>query len=140
MPYRFLDHSTDALVEIRHTDMRGALADAALSTVDIMLDRSTVQNQIMRSFAIRDDAVHRLLYQWLDDIIFVTLADGFAIRDVVVDTFDDSGHITMEARAFGEPLDPIKHKFRVEVKAPTYHEMEISCNHDGIMLRFLLDL
>lgn len=140
MPYKFLDHSTDALVEVRHTDMRGALADAALSTTDIMLDRSTVQNRMVRHFTIRDDAVHRLLYQWLDDIIFVTLADNFAIRDVTVDAFDDSDHITMEARAFGEPLNLVRHKFRIEVKAPTYHEMKIDCNHDGIVLRFLLDL
>lgn len=140
MPYKFLDHSTDALIEVRHTDMRGALADAALSTVDIMLDRNTVQNRVVRHFTIRDDAVHRLLCQWLDDVIFATLADGFAIRNVIVDTFDLSDHITMTARAFGEPLNLNKHRFKVEVKAPTYHEMKIDRNLDGVVLRFLLDL
>ena len=140
MPYRFLDHSSDALVEVRHTDMRGALTDAALSTIDIMLDRDAIQNKTVRHFDIKDDAVHRLLYQWLDDIIFVTLADNFAIKEITVDEFDDSDHIIMKARAFGEPLDLSKHRFRVEVKAPTYHEMKINCDKNGIVLQFLLDL
>lgn len=141
MPYEFLDHATDALVRVRHEDMKGALRDAALSTVDIMLERDTVQNSSVRHFAIQDNAIHRLLYQWLDDIIFVTLTEGFAIGDVVVDAFDDAdGHTTMKARAFGEPLDTLKHKFKGEIKAPTYHEMAVDVNKNGVVLKFLLDL
>lgn len=139
MPYDFLDHSTDAIVLVRHHTMRGALGDAARATTDIMLDRSAVCPLQTRHFAITETAVHRLLYQWLDDIIFAVLADGFAIHDVEVDGFGEGDGAWMRARAFGEPLDTDKHRFRVEVKAPTYHEMDIT-QSGGVRLRFLLDL
>jgi len=39
----------------------------------------------------------------------------------------------------GEPIELSKHKFKVEIKAPTFHEMEIK--EDGkIKMKFLMDL
>jgi SHS2 domain-containing protein len=46
---------------------------------------------------------------------------------------------SINAKAFGETLDLKKHNFKVEIKAPTFYEMEIKQN-DGVFMRFLLDL
>ena len=43
------------------------------------------------------------------------------------------------AQVFGEKIDITKHKFKVEVKSPTFHEMEIR-QGEKILLRYLLDL
>ena len=47
--------------------------------------------------------------------------------------------IKINAIAYGEPLDLQKHNFKVEIKAPTFYDMEIRQN-DGVYMRFLLDL
>ncbi|MEK6971185.1 MAG: archease, partial [Thermoproteota archaeon] len=45
----------------------------------------------------------------------------------------------LNATVYGEPLDLQKHHFRVEIKAPTFHEMEIK-EEKQVVMRFLLDL
>jgi len=45
----------------------------------------------------------------------------------------------INAKAYGEPLDFHKHNFKVEIKAPTFYEMEIR-QDEGVFMRFLLDL
>ena len=40
----------------------------------------------------------------------------------------------------GEPIDLKKHGFKVEIKAPTFHDMRIDENPKGVSMRFLLDL
>jgi len=45
----------------------------------------------------------------------------------------------INAKAFGETLDLKKHNFKVEIKAPTFHDMEIR-NENTVYMRFLLDL
>jgi SHS2 domain-containing protein len=46
----------------------------------------------------------------------------------------------LEGAARGEPLELDRHRYKVEIKAVTYHEMEIKQDKGIITLRFLLDL
>ncbi|MDH3780541.1 MAG: archease [Nitrosopumilus sp.] len=46
----------------------------------------------------------------------------------------------INAKAFGETLDVKKHNFKVEIKAPTFYDMEIRQDNNGVYMRFLLDL
>ena len=50
-----------------------------------------------------------------------------------------NGECRADAALHGEPLDLKKHGFKVEIKAPTLHQMLIK---DGrpVRMRFLLDL
>ena len=40
----------------------------------------------------------------------------------------------------GEPLDVARHGFKVEIKAPTFHDMAVDVAPDRVKMRFLLDL
>jgi SHS2 domain-containing protein len=46
----------------------------------------------------------------------------------------------LEGTARGEPLELDRHHYKVEIKAVTYHEMEIKQEKGIITTRFLLDL
>jgi SHS2 domain-containing protein len=46
----------------------------------------------------------------------------------------------LEGTARGEPLELDRHRYKVEIKAVTYHEMEIRQEKGMITVRFLLDL
>lgn len=135
MGYRLLDHATDAIVEVDSADMASAYADAADAVVDITLDRKSVSEKESRKFSAsgRDD--RNLLYSWLEELVFVMITGGFAIRRVELELGDH----TIDAVAYGEPLDTARHGFKVEIKAPTFHEMEVRHGERAYM-RFLLDL
>jgi SHS2 domain-containing protein len=55
---------------------------------------------------------------------------------------EDHGAYFLCSKARGEHLDLEKHNFKVEVKAVTYHEMQIEQDKEKNMVvtRFLLDL
>lgn len=139
MGYRFLEHSTDAAIEVRADTMAAALEDAAYSAIDIMLDRDTVRPIKKRDVCVESTTTHEMLYLWLEEIIYQVVTEGFAIKSVRVDyTNTEEMHI-VRATLDGEPLDIITHKFGVEIKAPTYHQMRIT-ESGGVALRFLMDL
>lgn len=137
--YTILDHSTDALVEASGQDMGEALQEAAHAALDIMLDRRTVRATQARSVALDSETVHDLLYGWLEEIIYQTVTEGFAVSRVDADYLYAPGVHGIRATLRGEPLDLKRHRFRVEIKAPTYHEMAIR-QSDGVTMRFLMDL
>jgi len=79
-----------------------------------------------------------LLFSWLEEIPFVLITEGFAIKRLEFDIEENDGY-KINAKAFGETLDVKKHNFKVEIKAPTFYDMEIR-QDNGVYMRFLLDL
>ena len=116
--------------------MNAALKDAAYSVVDTMLERCTVQETKKRIISVKAHTLHEMLYLWLEEIIFQIVTEGFAIHRIDA-TYHNAHYI--RGTIYGEVLDIERHRFGVEIKAPTYHEMTISVS-DNITMRFLMDL
>jgi len=79
-----------------------------------------------------------LLFNWLEAIIYQLITDGFAIKRIQLD-LQKNEEYEITATSYGEPFDLKKHNFKVEIKAPTFHEMEISVGKE-VKMKFLLDL
>lgn len=137
MAYRFLEHATDALVEVEAGTLELALADAAEAVSAITLDPRTVSEKERRTVRARGADPRHFLFNWLEEISYLIVTEGFAPKRFEVEV--DGSRLGAECSVTGEPLDLSKHGFRVEVKAPTFHEMEV---RDGspVYLKFLLDL
>jgi len=143
--YRFLDHTTDAIIEVSARDLREAFVTAADATIETTLNRSSVSETGHMEFTAEGENLYHLLFSWLEEIIFVLITKGFAIKrvgDLELHLRGDAeGHNRIQARAYGEPLDLSRHGFKVEIKAPTFHDMRIvESNDNGVQMRFLLDL
>lgn len=138
MSYKLLDHATDAVIEITASNLKEAFVVAGQSVVDITLDSEKVEEKEQRSLKVTGKDLRYLLFNWLEEVNYKLITEGFAIHRFIVDISKNSEY-KLNATAYGEPLDLQKHHFRVEIKAPTFHEMEITEGKQVIM-RFLLDL
>jgi SHS2 domain-containing protein len=81
-----------------------------------------------------------LLYNWLEDLLIKVTSEGKVYSSFKVKIIEKEGVYELEALARGEDLDIDKHEPKTEVKAVTYHMMEIKQDEKGVILRFLLDL
>jgi len=138
LSYKFLDHATDAFVEITAKDLKEAFAVTADAVINITIDQDKVEEKEEKEFSAQGKDLRYLLFSWLEEITFVLITEGFAIRRIEFD-ISENGEYTINAKAFGEALDLKKHNFKVEIKAPTFYEMKIEQN-GGVFMRFLLDL
>lgn len=84
--------------------------------------------------------VKSLLYDWLEKVMLGLLIDNIALSDFKVKISKNNGNYFLKGIAKGEVLDLKKHHYKIEIKAVTYHEMEIKQTENIITTRFLLDL
>lgn len=140
MSYRFLDHATDAIVEVTARDLKEAFLAAADAEISITLDKDTVEEKDQIEFSASGKDLRYLLFSWLEEIPFILITKGFAIKRVECDIQESENGYQISARAVGEPLDLKKHNFKVEIKAPTFYDMEIKQDKARVYMRFLLDL
>ena len=139
MSYKFLDHATDAIIEVTAKDLKEAFATAAEAEINLTLDQNTVEEKDVKQFSANGKDLYYLLFSWLEEIPFVLITEGFAIKRLEFDIENEKDY-KINAKAFGETLDVKKHNFKVEIKAPTFYDMEIKQDKDNVYMRFLLDL
>jgi SHS2 domain-containing protein len=138
MSYRFLEHATDAIIEVTAKDLKEAFSVTADAVINLTLDQDKVEGKEEKEFSAQGKDLSYLLFSWLEEITFVLITEGFAIKRIEFDIQKNEGYKII-AKAYGEPLDLHKHNFKVEIKAPTFYDMEIK-EDKGVLMRFLLDL
>lgn len=138
MSFRYLDHATDALVEVNASNLDEAFILAGKSVVDITLNPELVEEKDDKTVEVRGKDLRYLLFNWLEEIIFQLITEGFAIHRFSI-KIEKNSEYSIKGKIFGEEINLQKHQFKVEIKAPTFHLMEIKKNNKTT-LRYLLDL
>ena len=138
MSFKLLEHATDAFIEITASDLKEAFTLAGNSIVETTLERETIEEKEERTISVAGKDLRYLLFNWLEEVIFQLITEGFAIHRFKMD-IEKKSEYELIATAYGEPIDLQKHHFKVEIKAPTFHLMEIS-EGKKVVMRFLLDL
>jgi SHS2 domain-containing protein len=150
--FRYLDHMTDAVIEAYGGTLDEAFENSAHGLVDTMYDMTTNRN-ISPTLAadkeiqieVKGFDLENLLYNWLEEVMLVVLVDHILLSDFKVkitkEKFAEYNYL-LNGVAKGEDLNSEKHHYKVEVKAITYHEMEIKEEKEKnrVTTRFLLDL
>ena len=138
MSYKYLEHTTDALIEVNAKTLEDAFSVAGKSVVETIIDSSNIQEIEEKNINVKGRNLLNLLYNWLEEIVTMTITDGFAIKNFSVNIKKNKEY-QIVSKISGEKLDLKKHNFKVEIKSPTFHLMEIKEN-DEITMRYLLDL
>ena len=138
MSYRTLEHATDAIIEVTADNLKEAFQIAGISVIETILDSTKVDEIDSRKLVVKGKDLKYLLYNWLEEIIILTITDGFAGKRIEIDILRNENY-EIHAEVFGETINLKKHEFKVEIKSPTFHEMEI-IEDDKIVMKYLLDL
>ena len=138
MSYKYLEHATDALIEVKAKTLEEAFMVAGKSVVETIIDLDNIQEIEEKNIKVKGRNLLNLLYNCLEEIVTITITDGFAIRNFSV-SIKKNKECQIVSKISGEKLDLKKHNFKVEIKSPTFHLMEIK-EDDEITMRYLLDL
>ena len=138
MSYKTLEHATDAIIEVTADNLKEAFVIAGISVIDTILDRSKVEENSSKKLTVKGKDRKYLLYNWLEEMIILTITDGFAGKRILLEITKNDDY-RINAEVFGELIDLKKHKFKVEIKSPTFHEMEID-EDNKVRMKYLLDL
>ena len=138
MSYKSLEHATDAIFEVNASNLEEAFVVAAKSVIETILDTNAIEETQEKTLVVSGKDIRYLLYNWLEELIILTITDGFAAKTIIVKV-EKNLEYKISAVLRGEKIDIKKHHFKVEIKAPTFHDMEIRQN-STVYMRYLLDL
>ncbi len=78
-----------------------------------------------------------LLVEWLQELLYRSQAANLLLARFRITRLKET---ELEARAWGEAIDPSRHTLKVEVKAATYHRLAFAPAADGWMAQVIFDV
>ncbi len=136
-PYEQIDHTADVGFKVYGRTLAELFENAAFALFDIMFNLQTVTARDERRFEIESTDLEALLVDWLSELNFLFYTEGMVFKEFHVLKLSDRA-VVAEAR--GEPYDPERHEIFTEVKAVTYHGLEINQTDEGWEAQVILDL
>jgi len=131
---------TDAIIEAYGSTLDEAFENSAKGLVNTMFNIKEITPDQEYEIIAKGYDIESLLYDWLEKVMLRILIDNIVLSDFKVKISESNGNYFLKGIGKGESLDLQKHHYKVEIKAVTYHEMEITQKENIITARFLLDL
>ena len=131
---------TDAIIEAYGSTLDEAFENSAKGLVNTMFNIKEITPDQEAEVIAKGHDIESLLYDWLEKVMLRILIDNIVLSDFKVKISESNGNYFLKGIVKGEVLDLQKHHYKVEIKAVTYHEMEIKQKGNIITARFLLDL
>ena len=139
--YEFLPHTTDAYIQSTGATFEEALENAGLALFDTMCNLKAISHKQVDDVEADGTDEVELLYDWLETLLLKFELERKVYSKFRIDlTRAGSGALHITAKAYGEKYNRQVHDSKVEVKAVTYHKMEVVREGNSVILRFLLDL
>ncbi len=136
--YEVFDHTADLGLRVTAPDFEGLLAEAARGLFSIIMenpDEIRSQQQVRLEIAGKDPPF--LLFDWLNELLYTFESRHLLLHDFDVEAIPGRG---VRAGAWGEPLDPARHKLDHEVKAITYHGLRVERTPQGWEAEVIMDI
>jgi len=143
MPYEFVEDvaTADIAFRARGADLNELFTAAADATMNVMIaDLDTIERRVQRMVLDSADAEDLLLVEFLQEVIYFKDAQRLLLRPEAVSVQRLGERVRVSARLTGEPLDPKKHEQQVDVKAVTYHRLEVKQTDRGWEAFVILDI
>jgi SHS2 domain-containing protein len=120
--YETFDHTADLGVRVYGQTAEELFANAAFALFDLLTDLNRVRETLSYDLHVEAADREELLVRWLNELLFLTETPGYLFKRFSVSHMDAT---SMQAVAHGESFDPFRHKFNLEIKAITYHQVAV---------------
>jgi SHS2 domain-containing protein len=134
--FEILNHTADIGVIAYGADLRQAFANAARGLFSLIAELDDVEEALYRDIELAAGDVESLLVGWLNELVYYFDTEGIIFKRFDVIQLDGTH---LKARGYGEKADSAKHTLKREVKAATYHMLEVDEN-DGCRVQVLFDI
>jgi len=135
--YELIDHTADVGLKAYGKTLSEAFENAAKGMFDIITDISEIESIGQYDIELEASDLEQLLVDWLSDLLYLNTARNLVFGFFKVDLDEKSNKLN--AIIFGERFDLSKHKIGSEIKAVTYHILEVK-NKKPYHVQVLFDI
>jgi len=126
--YELIEHTADIGIKVYSNTLEELFENASFAMFDTITDISRINVSIREDIEVEAENINELLVEWLKELLF-----RFDVGKILFSKFKikKQNFNLLTAEVYGEKFNPEKHSLDTEIKAVTYHGLDIK-KEDGI--------
>jgi len=130
--YEYLYHIADAKFKAYGSTLEEAFENAALAMFNVMINTSGLGVCESRDIEIGSPDIKGLLVEWLSELLYLFEVDEVIFSEFKIETIEKTNEgFSLKGKASGEPIDLSRHNFDTQVKAVTFHDLQVESDKAG---------
>ncbi len=134
MKFRFIDHTADVAFEVYGSSLKELIENATLAFYEAFVDLSRLKADTEKSLEVKADSPDYLLFNWLNELLFMFETEFFAGKDVSVEV-EENNELKARGKIKGGKITP--EIVKTEPKAITFHKFRVE-RRDGKWVAFVI--
>jgi len=135
--FEILDHTADIGIIVHGENLKTLYENAGEAFFHLITDLRKVKRRVERRVNIEGESLDRLMVDWLSELLYFHDVENLLFKEFKVESVGEDG---LKATVKGEPFQDGVHVIKTEVKAVTYHQIEVRQETGGWRAQVILDL
>ena len=135
--FEILDHTADIGLVIYGENLKALFGNAGEAFFRLITDLRKVRCRIERRINIGGESLDRLMVDWLSELLYLHDVENLLFKGFKVESVGEDG---LRAIVKGEPFQEGVHVIKTEVKAVTYHQIEVRQENGRWRAQVIFDL
>ena len=136
-PFEVIDHTADIGIIVHGTDLKQVFTNAALGLFNLIADLDNVKEDLTRQVEMTAKNTEVLLIEWLNELIYIFDVEHILFKRFEINELQDD---KIKATCYGEKVKRGHHNLKREVKAATYHMLELSKDNGNYKVQIIFDI
>jgi SHS2 domain-containing protein len=120
--YAFLDHTADLGINVHGEDLKNLFETAAKALMHLMIGGESQAKTSDMNITVSGQDLPDLLVRWLGEILYLFEGEDLVVTSIHIDFLSLS---RLDAALKTVPFDPTVHRIHSEIKAVTYHQIQV---------------
>lgn len=134
-PYRYIEHTADLGIEVFGSTLTELFVNIGRAIFKTQI-KGTIQAREQITVEITSETIEDLFIDWCRELLY-----HFSVRGFIPKKYNLSlENMSLVARLSGDVYDPKRHKTRLEIKNPTYHNLQIEKTEAGYQATIIFDV
>ncbi|MBU4186161.1 MAG: archease [Proteobacteria bacterium] len=137
MKYEVIDHTADFGIHVFGADAKDLFANAAFALFDLITDIDALKGLDEHKVFVTGDDWPDIMVNWLRELLYL-----WTCKEMLVKTIDIFylKEFELAASVRFDPYNPDRHEIRNEIKAVTYHQIQVEKGPLGWESKIIFDV
>lgn len=141
--YEIIEHTADLGIKVYGKNLEELFLNAGRAMFDVMVEetkrKSIFQKEEQKKFLVskRASGIEDVFVAWLGELLYLFVTEGLIMDKTNIQRLD-SGCI--QAEVSGRTFDPASCRVKTEIKAITFHELEVKQTDRGYQAQVIFDV
>ena len=135
--YSLIDHTADVGIQVYGADPKKLFSNAAYALFDLITDLKSLKAAHTKKITITAEDWSDLMVNWLRELLYFWAGRERLIQQAEIMTISSRKLI---ASLHYDRYDPDRHIIKEEIKAVTYHQLEVKSKTSGWEARIIFDV